>query len=146
MSPVTATLSPPCWNWNMETRKSFNQHHLNALLGFKLFQCFVAVSDDTSDINLDWKISSSPPTLTMTLQWAGSVVDLKRYFIITILLWDMSCLHCLTPQQTFRQIHHLLQQVFLWFIMIIIIMVSLLSPCLLGKIIWLFKPSGKYLT
>ena len=26
-----------CWNWNMETRKSFNQHHLNALLGFKLF-------------------------------------------------------------------------------------------------------------
>ena len=27
----------PCWNWNIETRKSFSQHHLNALLGFKLF-------------------------------------------------------------------------------------------------------------
>ena len=53
-------------------------------------------------------------------------------------------LPCLTPLQTVRQIHHLLQQVFLWFIITIII--SLLSPSLLGKIIWLFKPSGKYLS
>ena len=93
-------------------------------------------------VQLKWKFPwSSAPTLTMTPQWAGSVVDLKRCFIITIMLWDMSCL---TPQQTFRQIHHLLQRVFLWFIIIIII--SLLSLGLLGKIIWLFKPSGKYLS
>ena len=34
-------------------------------------------------VQLDWKTCSTPPTLTMTPQWVGSVVDLRRYFIIT---------------------------------------------------------------